>query len=117
MAAPYIEHITLTTGHRNRSSRGAVSDDTLAVVAPWLRRLIETGERLPLPAPALVHYSAKATSEGGGLMATIYGPIGPHTHGQAHSGATAPLVTLGVAQRSRQGGDLWAQDDRHFRRR
>lgn len=107
MSAPYIEHITLTTGHTRRSSRAEVTDAALAVVSRWLQRAIETGTAQPLPVPALSHYSAVALLAAGALVVTIYGPIGPHTHGQPHTGQTTPLITLGVAQRSRHGGDLW----------
>lgn len=43
----------------------------------------------------------------GGLVVTVYGPLGPHTPGKPHGGATTPLVTVGVAQRSRHGQPLW----------
>lgn len=105
----YINHITLSTGHCNRSRRADVDDATLAVLVPWLDAAVATGTAQPLPVAALSHYSAVALSEGGGLICTIYAPGGPHVPGQPAHGEGNPLVTLGVAQRSRQGGDLWAQ--------
>jgi hypothetical protein len=41
---------------------------------------------------------------------SYYGPLGPHVPGKKHSTDEAkflPLVTLGVAQRSRESADLW----------
>lgn len=103
----YINHITLATGDCRRSPRAEVDDATLAVLVPWLKKAIASGNIEPLPVPQLSHYGARAIKETG-LVVTIYGPRGPHTPGQPHSGESLPLVTLGIAQRSRESGDLWA---------
>ena len=103
----YIHHVTLNTGHNRRSPRAEVSDATLALMSPWLQSMVETGARLPLPAASLSHYSATAMYLAGALVATIYAPRGPHTPGKPHDGDAEPMVTIGVAQRSRQGADLW----------
>lgn len=105
---PYIRHITLTTGHCNRSSRAEVDDATLAVLAPWLVKAVASGAPQPLPVDDLSHYSAVAFTDGGGLVVTIYAPSGPHVPGQSSRPGGTPLVTIGVAQRSRHGGNLWA---------
>jgi hypothetical protein len=97
----YIQHITLSTGHNARTSRTDVSDETLAVLVPWLNAGIESRAPQLLPVPQLSHYSAVAIVERGTLVCTIYGPPGPHMS------EPPPLVTFGVAQRSRQGGELW----------
>lgn len=104
----YINHITLTTGHIARTSRADVADATLAVLVPWLLDVVAKPGHHPLPVPALSHYSMQAIYYGAGFLATIYGPRGPHTPGKPHAGDTIPLVTLGIAQRSRHGADLWA---------
>lgn len=106
--SPYITHITLATGHARHSPREEVGDDILRVLHPWLADMIASGESRPLPVLALYHYAASAALEGGGLVCTIWGPAGPHVPGRQHIGEMMPLVTLGVAQRSRQGPDLWA---------
>lgn len=108
MTSPYITHITLTTGHMRRSPRDEVGDDTLRALHPWLTDLIASGERRPLPVPALAQYSVNATVEGGGLVATIWAPRGPHVPSHPHFGEVDPVATLGIAQRSRHGPDLWA---------
>lgn len=92
---PYIAHITLSTGHIRRSPRSEVGDDALAVLVPWLEAARAAGEPIPLPAESLAHYSGKVMLEDGALLCTIYGP------------GAVPLVTFGVAQRSRQGEPLW----------
>jgi hypothetical protein len=103
----YINHITLSTGHNRRSPRSEVGDDTLALLHPWLTAALNSGDIVPLPVPSLAHFGVRAIKEVG-LVVTIYGPNGPHTPGKPHRGEWMPLVTLGVAQRSREAGDLWA---------
>ena len=102
MTSPYISHITLTTGHTRRSPREEVGDDILRVLVPWLNELVASDAQRPLPVPTLAHYSANATVEAGALVCTVWAP------GEPHAEESVPLVTLGVAQRSRQGSDLWA---------
>jgi hypothetical protein len=102
----YIYHLTLTTGHTARTSRADVGDEALAIVVPWLRRVVDTGQPAPLPAESLRHFSAIAFERDGGLLVTVYGPIGPHTPGNPAK-AGLPLVTFAVAHRSRHGVQLW----------
>lgn len=109
----YINHITLATGDCRRSPRAEVDDATLAVLIPWLKQAIASGNIEPLPVPPLSHYGARVIKKTG-LVVTIYGPRGPHTPGQPHSGESLPLVTLGIAQRSRESGDLWAMLQANF---
>lgn len=104
----FINHITLSTGHCRRSPRSEVDDATLALLHPWLERTRTSGNIEPLPVAPLSHFGARVIKEIG-LVVTIYGPRGPHTPGKPHSGEWLPLVTLGIAQRSRESGDLWAQ--------
>lgn len=103
----YINHVTLTTGQCRRSPRDEVSDETLALLYPWMTTAIESGNPAPLPVPALAHYSAHVLRDRG-VVVTIYGPLGPHIAGQPYRGERlAPLVTLGIAQRSREAAPLW----------
>lgn len=96
VANPYINHLTLASGHIRRSERAEVDDETLKILAPWLSDAINSGERHPLPVAELAHYEAAAFVEDGGLLVTVFA-------------GENPLVTFGVAQRSRHGGNLWAK--------
>jgi len=106
--SPYLAHLTLTTGHLRRSYREEVGDEALALLAPWLATAIRTGAREPLPVPSLAHFAATAAVEDGALICTVWGP--PHsqqTAAAANPDMAVPLITLGVAQRSRQAAALW----------
>lgn len=104
----YINHITLHTGHLARTQRADVAPEVTALLAPWLQSITNSGQAHPLPVPELAHISAQAFVQDGGLVVTVSAPVGPHVPGKPHEGAVAPLVTLGVAQRSRHGSALWA---------
>lgn len=103
----YINHITLSTGHLSRALRSDVADSTLTVLSPWLAEIHNNGKSNPLPLPALSHYSAQCSTLAGSMVLTVCAPIGPHLEGRPHDGETVPLITLGVAQRSRQAAELW----------
>ena len=103
----YINHITMTTGHLVRTSRGDVPPEVTALLAPWLQGLVSTGKAAPLPVPGLAEYSAQAFVQDGGLVVTVSAQVGPHAPGEPHKGPTMPLATLAVAQRSRHGAALW----------
>ena len=105
----YIEHVTLLTGHTRQSPRSEVDDATLALVAPWLDAAVKAGHptRHALPVPALSQYSISTTHVTGALLATVWAPIGPHVQGKPFGGACEPIVTIGVAQRSRHASDMW----------
>lgn len=109
----YINHITLSTGHCRRSPRAEVNDATLSILHLWLERARASGEIEPLPVAALSHFAGRVTKEIG-LVVTIYGPAGPHTPGSPHKGRHLPIVTIGIAQRSREARDLWAHLIAHF---
>jgi hypothetical protein len=103
-AVTYIAHLTLATGHATRIQRGDVTGETLARVGPWLAVLVESGRPAPLPVSELAEYSALAAMIDGALIVTISGPApvdGPM------AGKAPPLVSIGVAERSRHGGALW----------
>lgn len=100
----YLHHLTLTTGHLRRSPRSEVDGETLARIGPWLAAAIDDGRAMPLPVSELADYSALAKVHDGALLVTISGP--PLASGPMR-GRAPPLVTLGVAQRSRHGAALW----------
>lgn len=103
----YLHHLTLSTGHLARTAREDVAPEVTALLAPWLVGLVQTGKVAPLPASSLSAYSAQALVQDGALVVTVYAPTGPHAPGKPHAGPGTPLVTLGVAQRSRQAAGLW----------
>lgn len=100
----YIQHLTLTTGHLRRSPRSEVDGETLARIGPWLAAAVDDSRAMPLPVSELADYTALAKVFDGSLLVTISGP--PPTAGPM-AGRAPPLVTLGVAQRSRHGAALW----------
>lgn len=100
----YLNHITLSTGHTTRIQQGDVSGETLARVGPWLAVLVESGQPAPLPVSSLADYSAHAAVLDGALIVTISGP--PPLDGPM-AGKAPPLVSIGVANRSRHGTVLW----------
>lgn len=104
----YLNHITLTTGHARRSDRAEVSPRTTALLAPWLDAAANSGVLRPLPVPELSHFGGQVIVQDGSLVVTVSAPVGPHQQGKPHTGQTMPLVTLGVATRSRQAGPLWS---------
>ena len=107
-SSPYLAHLTLTTGHLRRSYREEVGDEALALLAPWLAKSIITGAREPLPVASLAHFAASATVENGPLLCTVWGPPSSQQSAAAvHPAAAIPLVTFGVAQRSRHAAALW----------
>lgn len=96
----HIEHTTLTTGDVARQERGMVHDSTLAVVIPWLREAIASGTRQRIPGvPG--GYQGLALTAQGALILTVYSP-------EPQVGTPLPLISMGVAARSRQSGPLWA---------
>ena len=104
----YINHLTFNTGHMARTQRADVAPEATALLAPWLQEIANSGQAHPLPVPELAHISAQAFVQDGGLVVTVSAPVGPHSPGRPHVGTTVPVVTFGVAQRSRQGAALWA---------
>lgn len=99
----YITHITLASGHTSRIKQGDVSGEALARVGPWLAGLVESGKSMPLPVSGLANYTAHASVFDGALIVTISGPTvatGPM------AGKAPPLVSVGVAKKSRHN-HLW----------
>lgn len=97
----YINHMTLLTGENRRSPRSEVDDQTINRLYPWLHGVIRSGKIEPLPVEGLRHYRAKAFVEVG-LVVTVYG-----LNGACEMCGFSPIVTLAVAQRSRQARYLW----------
>lgn len=94
----YLNHITLSTGHTRRSPRAEVSLDTIKMLSPWLDACLKHIDDYPLPGTlgSKHGFVMSASIQGGGLICHV-------GHVQ-----TGPLVTFGVAARSRQSGELWA---------
>lgn len=97
-AMTYLNHITLTSGHLARTSRAGVTEETIEALAPWLERALESEVPVPLPGPlgSRDGFSAVAYTADGALVCTVYDPT------------NQPLVTFGVAARSRHASELWA---------
>ncbi|MDH4230279.1 MAG: hypothetical protein OEW11_11150 [Nitrospirota bacterium] len=97
----HLTHLTLTTGHTRQSPHAEVSPEVEAVLAPWLRGLIASGQSQPLPGilpgllPDLLAYDATATAAGDALLLTI-------------SAGDAPLVTIAVVCTEASGALMWA---------
>jgi len=104
----YLNHITLSTGHIARTQRSDVAPQATKLLAGWLPSIVDSGQIHPLPVQPLSHFGAQAFVQDGALVVTACAPVGPHTQGKPHGGQTMPLVTFGVATRSRQGGALWS---------
>ena len=104
---PYLSLIALPDGQISRSLRSEVEEETIALLHPWLVAAVAAGTPIPLPAKALSHCSGQALATPGGLVVTLYGPIGPHRPGHPHTGTITPLITFGVARRSRNAQRLW----------
>jgi hypothetical protein len=94
----YLNHITLSSGHPRRSQRADVSDGAIKALRPWLQAAIEHKEDYPLPGSLGTKdgFLAQVTVGGGALLCSV---------GRMQTG---PLMTFGVAARSRQSGELWA---------
>lgn len=103
----YLNHITMTTGHIARTSRADVAQAVTALLAEWLPTTINSGKAHSLPVVALSHFSAQVFVQDGALVVTVSAPAGHHQPGKPHTGKAMPLVTFGVAQRSRQASPMW----------
>ncbi|QNM94879.1 hypothetical protein [Chitinimonas koreensis] len=107
---PYLNHYTLTTSHNRRSDRAEVAEATMAVVAPWVLEHAaidrRPGDPVALPVPEWAHYTAHLLSHDGALIVTVYGPDGPFVLGKPPT-RTTPLLTFGVATKSRHAIPLW----------
>lgn len=91
----YLWMITLNTGDGERCPRSSVHDDVVTVLRPILQDAAESGERRPVvPGPPAI--SLQISSAGAHMMGTIW-----------DDGTDLPIVTMGVATRSRGAGRLW----------
>lgn len=95
----HFNHITLQTGHSRRSERQEVADATIVASLEWLTAAVDSGNVHPLFAP-VQDYAGSAMVIEGALVVTVYGRA-------PHVGTRPPLVTIGVAQRSRHAQPLW----------
>lgn len=88
VAAAYIQHVTIETGHVQRSYREDVDPALLAACTDWLRRACDE-DAVALPSGWVLTAEARGPS----VVAVV-----------AIDGA--PAATLGIARTSRTGG-LW----------
>lgn len=95
----YITHLTLSTGHIARTKLSDVDPAVLQRMRQWLDAAILVQRMTPLPDP-LGKYQARAIVQDGALVVTLYA----HLVGETW----LPLVTFGVAHRSRHSTQLWA---------
>lgn len=107
MAIEYIYHITLTTGHCRKSPRSEITDEAIKIIKDWLKKGLEMDTPIPLPVPDLSHFAAKVLTDKGALVVTVYGPLGPHVPGRPAGAPELPLISMGVAKRSRHSAYLW----------
>jgi len=91
----HIRHVTLTTGHARDSFQGEVAPEALGALADLLSQAL-AGGRAPIPNTGC---ALTATAEGHALLATVYGAEA--------SGVAPPIVTIGVARKSRVSPRLW----------
>jgi hypothetical protein len=88
----HLQHISMNTGHSRRSYRDEVPDDEVRAAASALERAKH--ERVPLPKFGDA-YALTATYEGlSALICTIWQQ-------------EVPVMTLGVACKSKSGAGLW----------
>lgn len=94
----YLNHLTLSTGHTARTSRADVDGDTIQALRPWLKACLAYVDPYPLPGPlgSRDGFVMSASVDRGGLICHVGHDV------------DGPLVTFGVAARSRQSGELWA---------
>lgn len=92
----YIQQVMLNTGSIARVERIDVSDDVVAVLGAWIEEGLAGNGDISLPDVLGVSdiYRAQVTKNSGGLVCTVFGSL------------LVPLVTFGVAARSRQA-HLW----------
>ncbi|GKS87138.1 hypothetical protein AVMA1855_23320 [Acidovorax sp. SUPP1855] len=89
----------MTTGDSVHSRRDQIADATIAACAAWTDKALASGKPEPLFAP-VADYAAQALRAEGALVVTVFGRA-------PQVGKRVPLVTFGVAQRSRQAERLW----------
>jgi hypothetical protein len=94
MTDRYLHHITITTGDSRRSYRHEVADDVIERLRPILRAAETRDAPLPALDPPCSLRVLEATS--GCLLASV-----------CLVEDELPLVTLGVARRSRCAVSLW----------
>lgn len=93
----YLTHITLTTGSSARQYREDIDPRALADIAELLDGLLQGA---PRPVPGKTGYAVVASHSGRSLIATVLAIGGD---------APAPILTTGIALRSRNARRLWQE--------
>lgn len=94
----YLNHLSLGTGRQIRSDSHDIPDSVMSNLKPWLLGAIENPDPSPVPVPDYLApggYLVKPSVVKGFFMCTIFT-------------STEPVMTFGVASRSRHGPPLWS---------
>jgi hypothetical protein len=97
MAARYIAHVTLTTGHSRRSPRSEVSDAAIDVCARLIAGFAAGQVSEPQPIPGAPGYSVSGRTGGRCMIATVWADGPP----------SELVVSIGVAEHERCGATIW----------
>ena len=100
--------ISLPRGPELLTPRANINKKVLAVVTPWLGKAIATGKRIPLPLPAVSHFSASAETDEGTLCMKLWSPLEGYRPERPHLGNSTLMLTFGIARNPLTGDKLWA---------
>lgn len=105
MKSPYLDHITLTTGHSRKSARAEVPLQALHAASSVIHQAQATDAVIPLPS-GLSDYGIRASAKGNALRVTVFALNTASTDLLKQVDAI-PLVTFGVGHDNRDGIALW----------
>ena len=90
-----MEHITLNTGHKTKQPLSAISEEAIQAVSGVLDDLLQGGK----PAvPGFPDFWMTGAQDGQNLIVTVWTSL---------QGQRAPVLTTGVALKSRTAAKLW----------
>lgn len=101
MVTNYLHHVTLTTGHVARQRREDISDAAVEAVSEMLDGILQGAH---VAVPGQPRYRANGTHHGRDLIVTLW--AGPWE-------ARSPILTTGVALKSRSAPRLWRELHAH----
>lgn len=90
-----MEHVTLNTGHSTKQASSAISEEAIHAVSAVLDDLLQGGKP---KVPGFPHFWMTGTEDGQNLIVTVWTSI---------QGERAPVLTTGVALKSRTAARLW----------
>jgi len=105
-----LYHLTLSTGHARWSTREEVREEAVAVCTDLLRRAMgrPPADAIPIPTPEGEACALTAARASRCLIVTVWGPR-LRLPADDDDTSRPPLITMGVAGRSRCAAGLWAQ--------